>query len=213
MEPFSFFHQHLKDVPHKILLSILLLVIGLLGTFIILEDSEETLSKLRHLHTHQLKKVQVWKIYEQALRESSTPGASAPLSPIVLFNHYRHIPHWSRAKIKNAIESLVIHYDLRLRSLTIQEQGSSPSQDQDIPFYPIHLSVGSIYDKPLFDFINHMVTTMQPWVQIKKLTIQRCGNVDDSMLKELNENNRSDLIEARFDLEWIHTLEKNHDNK
>jgi len=179
------------------------ILLGILGcisvAFWIVDDGYTRLEELQRAHRNQIGAVTLWRQYEQAIQ-----GAS-PLLP--LFDRYRQIPQWNRAKIQHAIAQLLDQYELSLREFQLEERNANKERVSGRKTQKVYLSIGGLEDRTLFQFVHHMVVTMQPWIQIHRLTLQRCGNVDENMLKGLNEDNPNDIVEARFELEWLLNLE------
>lgn len=179
-------------------------MIGILGSislvFWFVDDGYTRLKELQRAHMNQIGAVTLWRRYDQAVQETS------PLLP--LFDRYRKIPLWNRAKIQHVISQLLDQYDLRLREFQLQEKKENQDYSSGSRTQKVCFSIGGLEDRSLFQFVHHMVVTMQPWIQIHRLTLQRCGNVDENMLKGLNEDNPIDIVEARFELEWLLNLDE-----
>lgn len=167
---------------------------------LLLDDSDQQLMRLKDTHKNQIGAVTLWQNYEVALRNKS------PL--FSLFDRYQKIPQWNRAKIQHVVTQLMDIYDLRLRQFQIAEEDLTRESFTGLKVQKVRLTVGAIHDKSLFKFIQYLKDKMQPWIQIRRLTLQRCGNVDEIMLKGLNGDNRIDIVEACFELEWLLNFEE-----
>lgn len=181
------------------------ILMSLIFTLLTIFDSTtHDLKKLHQVHQNQIQIIQQWSFYQQ---EESHQSPN-----FLLFKQHQKFPLWNRSKIKSALEQMVMAHYLHLRFFDIVNYTSSGATSSDSfssseNLISVHLNVGSIQEGPLFHLIELMVTNLQPWTQIRHILIQRCGNVDENMLKELKNKNQLDIIEARFELDWLLSLD------
>lgn len=184
------FHHHPYGLLGCLVMSLIYAGVGL-G-----DSTPDQLRELHRAHQNQIQTVQQWLVYHREEQDNS---------PVfLLFERYQKFPVWNRVKAKVAVEQMVMAHGLRLRLLEMSETRSlSPSGS----ILLLKVNVGCIQEKPLFHFLEFMVTNLQPWIQIRHILIQRCGNVDENMLKELKNKNQIDIIEARFELDCLLSLD------